>query len=86
VSANRLVRQRQSTRSVYPRGMAGKPAEPPHPDRPAGSEPLAAGASGDGRELEHTGPIAIERHVKDDGRSLILYSDERCDEDAPASA
>jgi hypothetical protein len=67
--------------------MAGKPAEPPHPgDRSPGSEPRAAGGSGERRELEHTGPIAIERYVKDDGRALILYSDERCDEDAPPRA
>ncbi|HTA31904.1 MAG TPA: hypothetical protein VK721_00625 [Solirubrobacteraceae bacterium] len=64
--------------------MAGKPAEPPHPGhRPVGAEPLATGVSEDRhrrtdeRELEHTGPIAIERYVKDDGRALILYFDER---------
>ncbi len=38
------------------------------------------------RELEHTGPVAIERYVKDDGRALILYSDERRAEDPPPSA
>jgi hypothetical protein len=64
--------------------MAGKPAEPPHRDhRPVGAEPLATGVSedrlgrADERELEHTGPIAIERYVKDDGRALILYFERR---------
>ena len=71
--------------------MAGKPAEPLHPgQRPLGAEPLAPGAS-DGRparerELEHTGPVAFKRYVKDDGRALILYFDERRSEDAPRRA
>ena len=66
--------------------MAGKPAEPPHPgQRPPGAEPPrgAGRRAASERELEHTGPLAIERYVKDDGRALILYSDERRDEDAP---
>jgi hypothetical protein len=71
--------------------MAGKPGEPPHPgQRPAGEELLARSASSERRgragELEHTGPIAIERYVKDDGRALILYSDERRAEDPPPRA
>jgi hypothetical protein len=73
--------------------MAGKPAEPPHPgQRPAGEEPLATSASSarrtraDEREVEHTGPVAIERYVKDDGRALILYSYERRAEDPPPRA
>jgi hypothetical protein len=68
--------------------MAGKPAEPPHPrQRPLGAEPRAADGSGalpaDDRELERTGPIAFARHVKDDGRALILYFDERRAADPP---
>jgi hypothetical protein len=70
--------------------MAGKPAEPPHPgQRGAGEAPLATSAASgrlDERELEHTGPVAIERHVKDDGRALILYSDQRRAEDPPPPA
>jgi hypothetical protein len=67
--------------------MAGKPAEPPHPGhRPVAAEPPATGVSGDRRELEQTGPVAIERHVKDDGRALILYFDERRAEDPPRRA
>jgi hypothetical protein len=69
--------------------MAGKPAEPLHPgQRPAGAEPLAADGRG-GRpagEREHTGPVALERYVKDDGRALILYFDERRAEDPPPRA
>lgn len=47
--------------------MAGKPGERPGQDertveeRPSGDE-------------ERTGPLAIARHVKDDGRALILYT------------
>jgi hypothetical protein len=66
--------------------MAGKPAEPPHPGhRAAGEEPLSSGEGASQREryreLERTGPVAIARHVKDDGRALILYFDERRTED-----
>jgi hypothetical protein len=73
--------------------MAGKPAEPPHPGhRPVGEETLATSAGSerraraDEREREHTGPVAIERYVKDDGRALILYSDERRAENPPPRA
>ncbi|HTC71858.1 MAG TPA: hypothetical protein VK655_03150 [Solirubrobacteraceae bacterium] len=70
--------------------MAGKPAEPPHPgQRPVGEEPLATSAGSEPpeeREREHTGPVAIERYLKDDGRALILYSDERRAEDPPPPA
>jgi hypothetical protein len=27
-----------------------------------------------GEQQERSGPVAIERHVKDDGRALILYT------------
>jgi hypothetical protein len=70
--------------------MAGKPPEPiPSGQRPAGTEPLAAGGGGSGGradEREHSGPVAIERYVKDDGRALILYFDERRTEDPPRQA
>jgi hypothetical protein len=48
--------------------MAAKPAEPEQP----GAEP------GRHREPEqadeHTGPVAVTRHLKSDGRALILYT------------
>ena len=67
--------------------MAGKPAEPPQPGhRAIGAQELATGASVERRALEHTGPIAIERYVKDDGRALILYFDERTAADPPRRA
>jgi len=46
--------------------MAGKPAEPP-----PGQEDERE------RQEERAGPVAVERHVKDDGRALILYCDDR---------
>jgi hypothetical protein len=50
--------------------MAGKPAEG-HEHQPDGErEP------GGKREVERIGPLAIARHVKDDGRALILYSEQ----------
>jgi len=69
--------------------MAGKPAEPiPPGQRAAGTEPLAVGggSGGPADEREHSGPVAIERYVKDDGRALILYFDERRTEDPPRQA
>ncbi len=62
---------------MYPRGMAGKPAEPPPSDRPPGIDDQAdAHAPGGEREPQHecSGPVAIARYVKDDGRALILYT------------
>jgi hypothetical protein len=64
--------------------MAGETPKPPH----VGHEPGADHRS-DSRELvteparegEHVGPVAIARHVKADGRALILYT-----RDAPPAA
>jgi len=47
--------------------------------RPQPSTSSAASESADeGRREEHAqerfGPLAVERHVKDDGRALILYT------------
>jgi hypothetical protein len=47
--------------------------------RPAPSTSSAASRSaGEGGREEHaqerSGPLAIERHVKDDGRALILFT------------
>jgi len=48
--------------------MAGKPGDGP-------TEEQAADALLEGRaEPERVGPLVIERHVKDDGRALILYT------------
>jgi hypothetical protein len=73
--------------------MAPKPVEPPHRgEGPVGAEPVGTAANSgprggaDAREREHTGPVAIERFVKDDGRALILYFDERRVEDPPLRA
>jgi len=47
--------------------MAAKPAEPEQP----GAEP------GRRREPEQAGPVAVTRHLKSDGRALILYTRDR---------
>jgi hypothetical protein len=69
-SSDRVRPARPTAQEVYPRGMAGKPAEgrehQPDREREPGGE----------HELEHIGPVAIARHVKDDGRALILYSEQ----------
>jgi hypothetical protein len=57
--------------------MAGKPAEPPPSDRPSGFDDQADAPTRGGErgpQDEHSGPVAIARHVKDDGRALILYT------------
>lgn len=50
-------------------------------DRAAGEEQRSVPPPGDGPppddgagSHEELGPLAVERHVKDDGRALILYS------------
>jgi hypothetical protein len=64
--------------------MAGETPEPP----PVGQEPDDEHRSAPherstepAREGEHVGPVAIARHVKSDGRALILYT-----RDAPPAA
>jgi hypothetical protein len=47
--------------------MAGTPAEPPPPEQESETGPQTDAP-------ERCGPIAIARHVKDDGRALILYT------------
>jgi hypothetical protein len=49
--------------------MAPTPPERPSPERPQSDQPSSA------RE-EHSGPLTIERMVKEDGRALILYTHE----------
>jgi hypothetical protein len=52
--------------------MAGKPAEPARSGHQPEIEPHPA--AGPGKEGEHAGPVTIARHVKDDGRALIIYT------------
>ncbi len=47
--------------------MVGDPAEPPRQDEPTGDEERP-------EDEERIGPLTIARHVKDDGRMLILYT------------
>ncbi len=56
--------------------MADKPAHEPQP----GPEPLLE------PRPERIGPLAIARHVKDDGRALIIYTEERRAPDAQPRA
>jgi len=72
---------------VYPPGMSPEPAAPP-PPRGSQPEPGTGLGHGDPRERprpgeprpgepqpgERYGPIAIARHVKEDGRALLLYT------------
>jgi hypothetical protein len=85
----------------YPRGVAGKPAEPSPSTAAArsgqgcGYEEVgsgrgeAAGRGGEaaggrgqagrgepdcGQQRELVGPLVLARHVKDDGRALLLYT------------
>ncbi len=59
--------------------MPTKPVEP-QPSRR--SEPAAEEANRTpGPPHEHTGPVSVTRHAKDDGRALILYT--HAEPDAP---
>jgi hypothetical protein len=55
--------------------MAGKPAEPTHLGQ-ISKAPREQNGESTERD-EHVGPVAIARHIKDDGRALILYSLDR---------
>jgi hypothetical protein len=57
---------------VYPRGMAGKPAESSPPGRAQSARGKQEGE--EERPGERCGPLAIARLAKDDGRALILYT------------
>jgi len=59
--------------------MAGPAAESPEPGRASTGPRQREAALGMPGERE--GPLAVERHVKDDGRALILYWDTRRAED-----
>jgi hypothetical protein len=52
--------------------MARKPA-PPHPAGGSATDQRERGREDDARD-ELVGLVAIVRHVKDDGRALILYT------------
>jgi hypothetical protein len=60
--------------------VASSPRPPQSADRPAGGKPERLGAP-----PERLGPVELGRHVKDDGRALILYDHIR-DEQADVSA
>jgi hypothetical protein len=55
--------------------MVGKPADELPSGRPAdiGDQGGAHDPRGE-QQSERTGPVTIARHVKDDGRALILYT------------
>ena len=61
---------------VYPPGMTPEPALPPSPGFDPGPEPGSGeqSQSGNPPPSERYGPIAIARHVKEDGRALLLYT------------
>jgi hypothetical protein len=53
--------------------MAGKPEEPRRTNRSGAPQK----GSDEQQTDDHLGMLAIVRSVKDDGRALTLYSDER---------
>jgi hypothetical protein len=52
--------------------MPEKPVEPSGSERPGDDAPAADGA--DAERTERLGPLTVARHVKDDGRALILFT------------
>jgi hypothetical protein len=52
------------------------PISPLPPDRPGVSAGEAEAGGHTGAAHESYGPLDVERHVKDDGRALILYTRE----------
>jgi hypothetical protein len=53
------------------------PRKRPAPSAPSAASASSESAAGGKREpatQDRFGPLAVERHVKDDGRSLILYT------------
>ncbi|MGO9763369.1 MAG: hypothetical protein ACLP1Q_19120 [Solirubrobacteraceae bacterium] len=53
--------------------MAGKPAEPPPESDRSEAGPRKREGEREPQE-ERVGPVTIARHVKDDGRALIIYT------------
>lgn len=62
--------------------MPGKPLDPQPSRQPTPGSGRSESLSG--RPGERTGALFVARHVKDDGRALILYS--RDDADSAAAA
>jgi hypothetical protein len=55
--------------------MAWKPAERPGSERSKAAANVGREQRGEARaRAERYGPVMIDRHVKDDGRALILYT------------
>jgi hypothetical protein len=52
--------------------MDGKPTLPP--SEGSGAEPVADEDGERAGDRERYGPVVIQRHVKDDGRALLLYT------------
>jgi|HubBroStandDraft_4_1064222.scaffolds.fasta_scaffold16295_2 hypothetical protein len=61
------------------------PAPSDHDDDPLPLSQIDAGpgASEENRQSETFGMLTVTRHVKDDGRALILYTHRREDETTP---
>jgi hypothetical protein len=57
--------------------MAGKPAEPRRGEHLQTGARVEADTHRGVQESERMGPLRIERRAKDDGRALILYSEDR---------
>jgi hypothetical protein len=57
--------------------MAGKPAEPRRAEHAQPGAGVEVEALREETEPERAGPLRIERRSKDDGRALILYSEDR---------
>jgi len=52
--------------------MAREPAAPPPSDQPErGARPDSGGGS---QAVERYGPLGVARHLKDDGRALLLFT------------
>ena len=52
--------------------MAREPAAPPPSDRP--EQGASPGAGEQAQAAERYGPLALARHLKDDGRALLLFT------------
>lgn len=53
--------------------VAAAHAPAPHPPARA-AQPTAAGTAEPSAAAQHVGPLLLERHVKADGRALLLYA------------
>jgi hypothetical protein len=62
----------------YTSGMAS----PANADRPSAHSSGSSQARSDDAPTEAFGPLTVIRHVKDDGRALLLYTYRHGDDDA----